>query len=323
MCRNAFGRDKGPSGPERATPPAWKPPFEAARREAFLGGVREWFERREIRVEIDDGWVRPEGAAQLDLDQAYGLDSLAQRCALADVSRWPALIDDHFTRVLASHDEAEQSADLTRSFEACRDRLVLRLIDADGLAEAGGVAKSLHVAEGLAALLMVDMEHAARGVAVEDFDRWNIRDGDALEAALDNVLRLDCEPHVERLALENGQAVVFAEGGTIYGAARILHAAVQRDLFGPCGALVSVPTRSLAIAVPIADMRFVQALGPFINATVELFHKGPGSASHRIWWVHDGEWTHLPYAVRDGRLAFEPPQSFNDLAERLAGAEDA
>src|SRR5690349_4391182 len=87
--------------------PEWAEFFKsAAQLERFEGAVIADFDRRGIRIAIEDGWVIPMRARAEREDRGgdnaerWGLSNVGQRCAAAEEREWAGIIAGHFDAIM-------------------------------------------------------------------------------------------------------------------------------------------------------------------------------------------------------------------------------
>ena len=48
---------------------------------------------------------------------------------------------------------------------------------------------------------------------------------------------------------------------------------------------------------------------------------GPGSVTHRVYWVRDGDWLEIPYEIDDGSLNVHAPEELIETLNTAAAEE--
>jgi hypothetical protein len=283
--------------------PDWARFFSAERYRAFIAAVERDIGRRGLQFRLRDGYLEMEG----DAEQQLGLANLAQVCNSVDEAEWPAVIDTHFSTLLAG--QGGDLGELAADFNQAQPLLRVRLFPDESM---GGTSLGRTVARPLAPgvieALVYDFPDTTTGVPRDHLAGWPVSEDEATAIARKNAL---AEP-VTRSAVElaKGVSLELCEGN-FYVASHVFGLG---DLLPPGnshGAVVALPNRHSLIWFPIEDLRVIRALTGMLPIATGLFDTGPGSISNQLYWWRDGELIHLPVAQKPkGTLAFAPPDEF-------------
>lgn len=288
-------------------PPDWAGFFSAAEYAQFLAAVREvlraeGFEDGTLDDALGTGVVKLHGP-----DALLGLRELAQICrGVPRVADWPAAIARYVDGMIAGRTELDALP--VDDFDAIRDRVKVRLYSHAALDAMPPALVRRNVAEGLDAVLVLDLPETIVTVSSTVRQKWDIEDDALFDIARDNVERMDA-PSVEDIELSEdvpGRALV---GDSFFTASHLLH--IARYVDPPeRGLLVGVPHRHVVVLHRIEDRRVVHAIRAMLAMVRGMHHEGPGSISDQLYWWRDGRITLLPSEIRDGRLVFTPPDKF-------------
>jgi hypothetical protein len=239
----------------------------------------------------------------------YGLTNVAQRCAAADRSDWPAMLKEHFDFVsthLAAVDDA-------LTFDAARPMLKLRIFAVDQAESMNLVSYPL--TKDLSACLVVDEPTTVRMLSREHITDWP--PVDQLHAvALEN---LRAEPvSGPELIGEGDSAVSVILDDSFFTAARVLLLPEGVDMGGAPDAVVAMPNRHALLVHPMRDLGVVRATQVMIPVVAKLFDDGPGSIARDLFWWHGGALTPIPVTFDGKKAAMYPPDAFMERLNQLA-----
>jgi hypothetical protein len=292
--------------------PSWAPFFTGEQSAIFLALVEAEIQQHAAEVEVGDGviFATLTGGEQHSL----GLKNLAQRCHQHPEAEWVAVITEHVASVLAAQTDAEQLDE--RQFSEVEPLLKLKLYADDLPPDAKLVREP--VAEGIAAVLTLDLPHTVRSVSADKAESWGKATEELLAIGLANAL---AEPFAHTVA-EGGEGVPIhlIEGNSFFVATRALRLEDWVPLDHPNGALVVIPHRHAVLFHVIEGMTVLGAVNALMVCARGMFREGPGSISPEIYWWRAGQLTLLPSAedASTGALTFSPPPDFVHCLDRLA-----
>ncbi len=304
------------SDPPPDAPPEWAPYFGSLDRyDRFESAVRAYFKARGVRVLITDGVLtRPDSSQE---SGAMGLNNIAQFCAQSEEPQWPALIEKHFDRIERSQGERIQLEAMEQDYDEIAPRLAVRLHEPDHVQTVLDASVFREDVPGLVTMLCIDMPDTVHTVTRERAEKWRLSDEELFERAVANVDSLiDVNP--EHVEVDPETKLWLLGGESIYNASVILLADRLKPFEGKHGGFVSIPTRSLALAIPFDDPSALKTVAMLMHFTEKFEQDGPGSLSRRVWWHRAGERIELPYAITDKGVEVHPPQAFAKVMEELA-----
>lgn len=299
-------------------PPEWAPYFKTLDRyDRFESIVRAHFAGRGVKVMISDGVVSH--AVPGREPARLGLENLGQLCAQSEESEWPTLIGQHFEGLQRGEEERARFESLGHDFAAISGMLALRLYEPEHLAPVLDQTVCWHDVPGLVTVLCIDTPSAVHTVTRERAGQWGKTDDELKSLALSNT-----EPLLDAEAQEvdtGGSTKLIVLGGNSYFNASIMLFPERLASFtGRFGGFVSVPTRSLALAIPFDDPAALQDVAALMHFTMQFVRDGPGSLSPRVWWHRGERRIELPYEVSDRGIQVFPDEEFqNLLSEELGG----
>lgn len=293
----------------------WTGPFKPGEWRAFVGLVREYFERRGQRIEVQDGYVvvgEDEGGGR------YGLENVSQVCAGHDRREWPAIIARHFDALHRAEAQARPGG-AGRSFEEAKPLLALRLWPEAFLAQVGPEhAIYRQDLPGTLTVLVFDLPETVQQVQPAEAAGWGKSTDELFAVGLDN-LRRKPRPQVQRAPLPDGTKVTVLSGSSFFVASE----ALRLDQFPGCtgrgGALVGVPTRHILVAYPVEDAGVLPAMQLLVPIIIGMFSKGPGSVSPRLYWYREGTFTDMPYTIEGTKVRLSPPDAFVEWLRGTVG----
>lgn len=251
--------------------------------------------------------VLPGGGERVDLG------ALARRCNDHPTRRWPALIARCFDRLLEARLDPGALLGGLRDFGAVRTRIKLRLHAPALFSPAQREELMLRpLAEGLAALLVCDLDVANISVPRAQARRWGQSPEALWSLAIEN-LRAEPRLQVARGTSRGERAVDMLAGATPYASSHLLF---FEDYFrgNPrYGALITVPQRHVILRHLIRDEGLLSVV-PFLHAaTVDAYECGPGPIStHIYWWRPGGRLELLPTREVRGAVLVSPSRAMQD-----------
>lgn len=309
-----------PTSPAR-TLPGWASTLgEIARLDEFLRLVADYFQRRGLPAVINADHV----IVTHDAQRVYGLGNLVQLCAASDQADWRGLIASHFD-TLDRAERWEKSFERRLSdFEFARQRLVLRLWE-EGSLPAHLSLESEHLIArrdlpGLLTILALDLPESVRTLRREETNPWGKDDAELFSVALQNTMGL-VSPEVTDIDGQGRLPIRMLAADSMYTASLVLNLAAFPELIGPHGTFLSLPVRSLVLALPFEGRDTLPHLGGLAAMTHKIEHDGPGSLSPRLFWYRRGVFTELPYNLTPTGVQLAPPPQLVHLLESLGPPE--
>lgn len=310
-----MGESKEPSDA-----PEWARFFPQGQYPRFVATVEAELRRRGFGFRLDDGVAHIERQAQPE--RAYGLQNLAQKCfASGDEAAWPGVAAQHFQSMLDAEKDHADLAERAKSLDGVREQLKVRLYPSEMLTNVpDGNLVHRTPADGLLAVLAIDLPTTVATVSAEQRAAWPIDDDALFALALSNVLAQD-PPTVEDVDLgkrSRGRALV---GDSFFIASHLLCLERHFDRVPARGLVVAVPHRHALIAHAIEDMGVIDAINGLLPMAMGMFREGPGSVSPHLYWARGRDIITLPSKLDGGGLQFYPdPRFVSEVLEPLAAA---
>lgn len=261
--------------------------------------------------------VHPDHLVDAD-GREFGLWNLAASVAGDKERRWPGLVAQHLSRLLAAMDGPDALA--TMSAEQVEAAVFARLYDEGGLPDPSRYAYADEVAPGVRVLLAVDLPDTVALLADEEVARFGGADA-LLAAGLRNLDRL--EPDHDSLRGPDGASFEVVTGDDVFTASLALRlpdvvrrATGETDLSD--GVLLCVPFRhQLAFSV-VRDASAVPTLAAMVQLALDGHAEGAGPVSPWLYWWHAGSWSQVSRWDEDrGEVVVELPQGLQEVLERV------
>jgi len=304
-----------------AEAPSWANFFSADEYNRFIDLIERYFREKKLRYRLGDGVVFLEQTQRGDNHQ-LGLFNLAQLCARHSADDWNGIITDHFQTMEKSQREQHVLEERLTDFERVEELLSIRLWPEDYLGQIDS-EKIIHRVDlpGTISALVFDLPSSIRNVTPEEAETWGKSHEELFAIALEQV-RENCIPDKSDQQLSPQVAVRLLSDESFFVAS---HALLLDDYHSECvggfGSLVGIPHRHVLLAYPIEDLNVVPAINLLIPILVGMEREGPGSISPRLYWYRHGEFTDLPYSIKDRSLNFFPPTEFVELLNLLGEGE--
>jgi len=291
--------------------PSWATFLSASEFRALIELITRALDRaaRVYELDAEQGVVR-----LLDVEAgewSLGLLNVMQICHQADREEWPALVEEHISRMVDLAKTKEQSEELERlasDFDEAAGRLKVRLFP-EGMEDLEGAVVARRSIPGVLSTLVYDLPETIMTVHPEHAINW-ARHGDELfRIGLENVR--DQDPvSIETIQLDEVTAELLL-GNHLFAATHVLMLEdYLTGLEADRGALVVIPHRHAVLAHPIQDETVLAAVNRLHRLAQAMYRDGPGSISASLYWYRQGAFTELP--VTGGRHTFqlEPPPEF-------------
>lgn len=304
--------------PHWKEPPRWANFFDARQYQKFLGLVDGYFRKKKQPFQMGDGVVHFGAAKEANHRQQFGLTNLAQICGQCDEKDWAGIIHDHFHTLQRSQSEQEVLSQRLGHFDRVKELLSVRLWPEDYLGDLDR-EKFIHRIDvpGTLTTLVYDLPSSIRNVTPDEADVWDRSQEELFEIGLENVME-NCIPDITQQDVGNDVKLTLFSDESFFVASHALLLDRHSEVIGPFGTLVGIPHRHVLLAFPIEDMSVVHAINAMIPIILGMEKEGPGSISAKLYWYQEGEFTELPYEVRDKTLAFTPPGEFVEVMQLLA-----
>ena len=282
---------------------------EAARLRSITSS---WFAARRREVTISGGHV------QTDDGTRYGLWNLAARChELDDPNGWPALVDEHFTVLLAA-----QSVDLsTFGDEEFQDALRLRLVEQQQTEQLDDPGYASEWAPGISRVLVLDLPTTVVTPSRPVFEQRGTA-GQLLERAWQQTASLVVTEDLERLPVGDHDEIWCVVGDSVFTAtlAMFLPDLVRR--FEPhadlsLGVLFSLPHRhQVNYRVIDRPRTALDALMVMPNFTVAGFLDAASPVTPSVYLWLDGQITQIA-TFADNKIHVTPGPHLGSLLNQI------
>jgi hypothetical protein len=292
----------------------WKQLMSKPQYDRFVALVEADIKARKLTPTIKEGMLRVAEFADFE----FGLDNVMQRCAGAAETDWPAVINEHMTRIIEMAKESASFKERVKTFEGAAPHLGLRIYPQKQDAKDFKNSLTRVDLEGTTTCVMVDAPTTIYDLQTEHARAWGKTDKEIFAAALKNLSTLT-KPDVQTIHPAPGVAVVGIVGEDVFAASNVLRLASFPQAIGKQGAVVAIPNRHMVFAHPINDTSATPAIGIMMQMARDFEQRGPGSITANLYWYHDGgQFTRLPYDVKpDGQIAFQPPEAFRKVLNAL------
>ncbi len=304
---------KGSARPAVGPAPSWASFLSRAEYAALMKAVEGECKRRHVLAKYYDGYFV---AAQADGSLVQcGLANLAVRCGAAQVGDYPALVREHFERVLGSPLELPPSP---TEFSEIAPHLRVRVFADAALASQSEVAFLRRpLAPGLQLVLMLEFPHCLASLSREVVEPFGRSEQELFRIGIEHVGKLSVER--EWLDLPGGVRGFCLLAGHFFVASQVLHLAQHLGRHYPLGALVGLPTRSMLYCLPLQPgmalegLAAVEALAFMVDGAYGEFEDRDGvSLCRSLFWWRDGALAAFPTRVGPEGVVIAPPQAFLD-----------
>lgn len=297
--------------------PAWADFFTQEQYRRFLRHIGDHFRKQKQKITVGDGIIILQNPPREGFQQ-LGLLNLAQLCARNEEKEWPDIIKDHFKTLQKSQSEQAVLEQRIADFDRVEELLAVRLWPENYLAELNR-NKFVHRCDlpGTLTALVFDLPSSVRNVTPEEAKAWGKSHEELFAIGLANV-RENCIPDVTEQDLGDEVVItILSDAENFFVASHALLLEEHPECIGTFGTLIGVPHRHVVLAYPIEDRRVVAAISLMIPPILVWEKEGPGSISPYLYWYKDGEFTNLPFKIKDQSLHFTPPDNFVDVLNML------
>ncbi len=268
-----------------------------------------------------------------ELTPALEVHSLAQYCSTLAEPEWPV----HIARLLgaAVATRAEWQRAQAKDYDYAKPLLRLELrpervltrqhaagpaeallsdtgsADADELPARGPLALRPWL-PGLVQGLSLQLEGAAVAVSAAELDSWGADPDEVFQLALRNVKRAGLlTPRVHPLKKGGGGEVMALLDGPRFMASHTMFISAYASEAIDKGILFVVPHDRIVVFHAIEGAASVHAAIARLAAfALRASADAPHALSHRLYWWHEGTFTHLPLEHSLSGMSFNPPDAF-------------
>lgn len=301
--------------------PEWASFFSAPEWKAFTATV----ERHMKGVDAQFDWAV--GRARIRLpgrsESQAGLSNLAQVCHQHDRGDWALVVSQHFATLLGASGDEDEAARLRGDFAAARAKLKVRLYPGETIAmmrKSGPVIRE--VADGLAAVLVLDLAETVRSVSRDEVKGWSTPDDELFEIGLANV-KSEGPLTAERVPLEKGGHIDLLGGDTFFAASHLLFLENYLPPGAVRGALAAVPHRHAVLMHAIETLDALMAVSVMASAAAGMHRDGPGSISPEVFWWRPGKVLRIPTELKNNEIKITPPGEFIEALNGLGRSPEA
>ncbi len=281
----------------------------ASGREAFERLVTQDLAERGISAVIEgDAVALPSDYLE---NGTIGLTNLWQTCADAPPAAWPDVIHLHFETLFAILRDQQGVQEQLADFAFAAPLLRLRLNAADSREEKAQLVLRPGALPGTVGYLVLDLPTFVRSVSEGEVQTWGQEEDVLFARALDNVW-MQLQPEIHRLEFAPGFTCTMLSDESFFTATHALFLDRYPGCIGERGALVAVPTRDKVLAHALEEPLSDEHARIFALVARELAERGPGTLTTRLYWLHDGAFTELPYDLTDDDFTFSPPEAFRE-----------
>ena len=288
--------------------PEWASVLGEKEYSLFMTAVENYLKDKSEPYTIDDGMI-----LMTDNGWQYGLSNLAQMCAQTRPEEYPALIAHHFGTFIELK-AFEESLDMD-DFEKMRQYIGVRLYDREYVAYGGPTMVRRPFAGEVFSVLIYDFPLSIKNITLSDMEKWGISEDELFAIGIENIRR-NYQMDAQRVSVNGGD--VFAVETEHFFASNILFDIEQhKELVGKGGAIICMPTRSMAVIYPIDDVKVAAVLSTLFGIAQEFYAKGPGSLTKEVFWYRDGQYEPLNYEMGK-KIKFTPSEAFMSLLNSLS-----
>ena len=236
----------------------------------------------------------------------FGLSNLVQMCARIKPKDFSKLIEHHFGLMIES--KAFKEKLVVDDFEKMKQYIGVRLYDKEYVTIADeDITIRRPFAGEVFAVLVYDFPQAIENIPRSDMDKWSRTEDELFTIGIENISQ---NYQLKAQEVTFGEDTVFAlETKHFFAPNILLEIDKHKELIGKGGAIIGIPTRSLAMIYPIHDMKVVGALTLFFNSIPKIYAESPGSLTREIYWYNDGQYEVLNYEPGK-KVKFTPSDEF-------------
>lgn len=281
--------------------------------------VDAYFRKRGELVVVEDGAAtRFEADGKTQRNQ-YGLSKLSRVCLLHEKWEWAGMVASHFDTLERASRLNDDARTRMRGYAWCESRLVTRMAVLDDPTILETLVHRVDFA-GTVTYVAVDMGESFMSVRPDLTAEWPGGPDDWFAAAERNARRL-APAEVLRQELDGGLTLhLIRSEGHSHAWARAIHE--FPEIVGAFGAIVSIPTATTILSMPVDGFDVVERLQAFFAITAGLERDGPESISPVVYWLKDGRWHAFGITAEADGVHVTPPEEFVALLDSLADGMD-
>ena len=241
------------------------------------------------------------------------LDNLVRICAQTDREDWFDLVFAHFDKI---EKVDVRPAVLQGGFEKAKDYLMLRLypkefVRDDELRQKLVLRTDL---EETITALVLNLPDKFQLITRQDVKDWTVTDEELFRTGQDNVNK----QKVEMVPLENEAGfAIYLFSDADYAATYMLDFERNASFaIGKYGALMAVPTKSMAIVHPIESDLLVLIIEFLIPFVMDSFNENPGNLTYHLYWYYQGKFQKFPINFKDEYMTFSLPEELYAMLKK-------
>ena len=295
--------------------PEWASFFKEKEYNAFIKVVGSYFSRKGIGYKIEDGVVILEDDS-LGFNN-LGLMNIAQICNQQYISKYEAIVSDHFDLLANSHEFDIEFDKIVHDYDSIEPYIALRLQHIEYAMQVG-LENTIgwDFAGDIYAMLVFDQPQSVTSIKPEQAEKWGKSFNELFETGIRNIRNnYEFDVSEEEYA---GLKIWFVTAEHFFTANIVFDLKNRPELIGTHGAIIGIPHRHAVFIYPINDTKVLQSINVLIPTVHGMCEEGPGSISDNLFWYNDGDFTVLPYTIDDKQTMFSPPQVFVDMLQSLA-----
>jgi hypothetical protein len=281
--------------------------------------VDAYFRKRGELVIVGDGAAtRFEEDGKTQRNQ-YGLSKLSRVCLMHEKWEWAGMVASHFDTLERASRLNDDAQTRMRDYVWCESRLVTRMAMLDDPAILETLVHRVDFA-GTVTYVAVDMGESFMSVRPDLTAEWP-GGPDAWFAAAEKNARRLAPAEVHRQELDGGLTLhLIRSEGHSHAWARAIDE--FPEILGAFGAIVSIPTATTILSMPVDGFDVVERMQAFFAITAGLERDGPESISPVVYWLKDGRWHAFEMTAEADGVRVTPPAEFVALLDSLAEGMD-
>lgn len=303
---------------KKSSIPEWASFFKEKEYAAFIAAIDDYFRKTlNLTYEIQDGTIIPEESTAGF--GTFGLDNLARICHQNKTGTYPEIVATHFNSIIEGYKFQKEFEKIEKDFGQIEQYLAIRLYDSTYMSAVGKEYFTYREFAGtLSTVLVFDLPQTVINIKPQQIEPWGRSLDELFEIGIDNV---------RRNYVSNAEAIEFSPAKEMIYSFEEPHFFVPNVLFdiekynglvGCGGALVAVPSRSMALIYPINDLKVVGIVNKLCAVVQRIYDSTPGSLTKEIFWFSDRKFIPLPYDIENNKLSFSPPEAFIQMLNNLS-----
>ncbi len=248
-----------------------------------------------------------EVAADGELQNKMGLDTLIRVVIREDISEWQRIVFDHFGKF----NNVKQSIEIEfEDYDRIKDKLIIRIYPESVLKNVGKSYEDMFVyrvdLEETVSVICVDLPDKFATVSRVYLEEWDVTAEELFEAAQQNILQYKhlISSHIGEV--EGIKIGCFLDRD--FAASFILDLQQNApDYVGIYGALVSMPTKGTVFVHPIGANTIREAISIIAPQCRTIYTKEEGPISLEFYWYYQGKYYMFPYTIEEGKKSLRMP----------------